>query len=260
LGSGIFLDWWNVGDGSPGSQDGYTASDPDIPAGETHTLRLEVVGDDGVFDEHALNVDVVAPYDSRFESGLTFDDSVHQNGGYLDGPELYPDLATVNLSQTETRRDVTEATAEITTNSTDANQFIELRIGSDSFDRTNNSATASTTATSAARTIDVNLGLSRYPDDTNPQNATPRFGYNGQSVDTYELRANPTAISPYERGVVEVDAVVPQGEIVGDRLEEAGQLASDNALLTRSIFAAFDVFAEQEIRSSEKTAFDVTRD
>ena len=234
--------------------DGYAG--PDLEPG-SHTIRAECIADTG--DEWID--DLVCVYDERFNhaadgSDNSFDNSVHENDGYLDDPQLYPIVEDVAFNTVETQRDVTEASIESDWNNTDNSQYIELRIGEDDFDRSDNSETASTTATEPGRNIDVNIGLSRYPVNTDAQSATPRFGYNAQAIDTYSLFANPSAINPFAIGTAEVEAVVPQGEIVGDRLEEAGQLTESDELLSRSVLAPFDVFESMEIRSSEKTAFD----
>jgi len=231
------------------SPDFFTGLNPvELEAGETYTLRFEITNADGA---GGAIVDRLAVYDNEYESQLTFDNTVDGNQ-QLSGPELFANEVPIELSQTETRRDVTEANIESTWDDTSNGQYIELRIGDDAFSRSNNSETASTTG-GPARSIDVTFGLSRYGTRTND---TPTEGFLGQSVDVYELFANPSAVNPNSLGTAEVDAVVPPGSITGDRLEEAGQLASDDALLTRSVLAPFDVFENMEIRSSEKVGFD----
>ena len=221
----------------------------DLEAGETVTVRVEVTS----FAGGQYAIDMIAPFvDRRYADQLTFDNTVDSNE-QLSGPELFANELPIELSQTETRRDVTEANVESTWDDTSNGQYIELRIGSDSFDRTTNSETASTTG-GPARSIDVTLGLSRHGTRTND---TPTEGFLGQSVDTYELFANPAAVFSNSLGTAEVDAVIPPGSITGDRVEEAGQLASDDSLLTRSVLAPFDVLTDNmEIRSSEKVGFD----
>ena len=220
----------------------------DLTAGETATLLIEVVSQEGGAQ---TVIDRVAPYDNRYESELNFDNTVDSNE-QLSGPELFANEIPIELSQTETRRDVTEANIESTWDDTSNGQYIELRIGDDDFTRANNSETASTTG-GPARSIDVTLGLSRHGTRTDD---TPTEGFLGQSVDTYELFANPAAVFSNSLGTAEVDAVIPPGSITGDRVEESGQLASDDSLLTRSVLAPFDVFENMEIRSSEKVGFD----
>lgn len=250
------LSWRDENDGAlSGGGDGYNG--PDLDPG-THKVSAEVVeatGDEWIDD-------LLCVYDDRFNhdeagTGNSFDNTVHEDNGYLNDPQLSPAQYVVTFATVETRRDVTSANVDSTWNNTDNEQFVEVRIGTDSFDRSTNSTTASTTHSgSGDRSVDVQIGLSRYPVSTNAQNATPRFGYNQQAIQSYSLRGNPDAINPAGLGVAEVDAVVAKGSITGDTVEEAGELDGDDDLLTRSIVAPFTVLSSMELRSSEKVSFD----
>lgn len=218
--------------------------------GFNFNIQTETQGDDD------YPVDVIVGYDNRFHDDDDFDNEVHEPDGYLDNPALYPELQTATLETFEAVQRLTGATVTLDIDDTQGEQFIRLRIGSDDFETFDNTETGEVTTETPSRTVDVELGLSRYPDvGTDAQDETPRFEYNGQAIDVYELFGNPLAIDIRSLGVAEVEGIVPQGTITDDRLEEAGQLTDSDELLTRAVFAPFDVFEETEIRSSEKTRF-----
>lgn len=212
------------------------------------TLRLECTTSSTALDDGVSFIDVVAPYDAGYESDLTFDSSVNANG-YLSGPELYPSLMEVDLTTTPTRRDLTSARVESTWNNTDNNQFIEARIGSDAFTRSNNTDTLSITG-GPDRGVDVRLGLSRF----GQTGATPTDGANAQSVDVLDLFGNPDAVTSDDIQSTITRAIVPPGTITGDTVREAG-LKNGSTLLSRHELAEFSVLAGQRISSSEETNF-----
>jgi len=188
-------------------------------------------------------IDLFGFYDDRYKSNLDFDNTVHQTDGYLDGPELYPDLIELGFDTASTRRTVTEATATQSWNDTTDKQFIELSNDGSAFIRGDNTDTFTTTFASAERGVDTRVGLSRFG---GPQSATPRFGFKNQTISSHDLTANPDAVVPDAIGTVLTVAILPRNEITGDTIKELGQLDSSQNTLTRSIRAVLDV--EQDMR------------
>ena len=250
LGADLGLNWSDLIEGS------YTGAGYNGPDLEPGAYRLQAVCTDseGSIGDREYLVDVVAPYDRRHESSLDFDNSVHEPSGYLDGPELYPELIDVELEQINTRRDVTEARVASSWDDVSNNQYIALSNDGETFIQTDNSDSATAEFAEPSTSVFVKFGLSRYPVSTNPQNATPRFGYNGQTIDSYDLFANPDSILPAGIGVYDVRSVIPAGE-VDATIREGGLLSDDDTLLSRSIYSGLDV-GNRQLISNERGRFD----
>jgi len=156
---------------------------PDLTAGETVTLIIEAAGTSGT----EYGVDVVAVADQRYD--YTLDSTVHQDGGYCDGPELYPVL-TVRLNVFPTVQSVIGAELTADFSSTAGEQAVGVtNDGDDALVTASNTETISTDFGSRTGEIQAELTLSRHPLDQDPQSATPRYGYEGQSVASMELTA-----------------------------------------------------------------------
>lgn len=234
--TGSTLDWEFVGRAS--SQAGDTST---LPTG-THTLRIEAV-ESGADD---VRVDVVDPYDEAYT--YDFDNDLDGTQGSLSGPEHYPDQVEVEFENVMTRRELDEATATQTWNNTDNNQFIALsNDGGNTYQTTNNSASASHMFGDTSTQIRTKIGLSRY----GSQGSTPTSGVNGQSMSSHSLTANVDAVAPNDIRSVNVQSIVAPNTILGETLREAGELDSSSNLLTRSVFAEWVVESNQRILSSE---------
>jgi len=196
---------------------------------------------------------VAAPYDFRYDSELTFDNTNDGSGGYLTGPEKFRELEVLSFETASTRRNVTETNVDSTWNDVSNGQYIELSNDGSTFIRTNNSQTASVTFTSPNSNVDVNVALSRYSDGTA---ATPLNGNQGQQIDTWELFANPDAVLAEAIGETVTRAVVPQDTsgIVGNTVRECG-LKNGSLLLSRHQLADFVLESDQRLASSESTQF-----
>jgi hypothetical protein len=218
----------------------------------TYTVRIELTDNPNNGDAY---VDVVAPYDTRFS--YNFDNSVTTtaNGDYLDGPELYPDVFELAFNVANTRRDVTEANISSTWNDVSNNQYVELAIIDDQFSRSNNSQTASVTVSEsdADTSVQSNAGLSRYGSRSE---TTPLNGFNNQIISGWELTGNPAAITPESIGEATTRGIVPPNttETLNETLQECG-IFGNGSLLTREIFAAFEVSQNERVASDETTFF-----
>lgn len=230
-------DPWDRGDLEPG----------------THTLRVEVTDDSS---GGPYLTDVVAPLDERFT--YDFDNDVHEPQGYLDGPELFPDQHVQEFAEASTRRDVTAAGVTQSWNDTSAGQFIQASndggatwLPDDGTE--DNTESISVTFASPETGVQTRVGMNRYG---GPRDATPRFGFEGQAIDSHELFADVDAITPDGRGQADARAIVAPGTIAGETLREAGQLTASDDLLTRSIFADIIVGNDERIISSEAVSWD----
>jgi len=246
-GVGLILGWSNIGDGKYDNLAGINA--PELEAGTTHTITVECTDGGSLSDQYAI--DVLAPYDKRFESDLFFGDDNGGSGGYLDGPELFPSVVDVSFATATTRRNITEARFASTWNDTSNNQYVELANDGSTFTRLNNTANGTVTFANPNESVDTNIGLSRYGSRTD---ATPQTGYLGQAIQDWDLFANPDAVFTDDIGETLTRAVIAPGTIDGETVREAG-LKSGSTLLTRHELAEFTVDAGQRIASAETTQF-----
>jgi hypothetical protein len=249
LGAGVNSDfnWVQL----PFFQGSKPESYPDLVAGETYTLRVEVDNTDGDANSYQYWIDCIAPLDGQFT--YDFDETVNGSDA-LDGPETHPDLVEKEFQSVSTRRELDAATCEQTWDDTSNNQFIELsNDGGSTFIRTNNSQTATASFASPSTQLLTNVGISRYATDTT---TTPATGDTPQAIDVHQLFANIDAITPSDIGLSDIRAIVTPNTINGTTLREGGQLDGSGNLLTRSIFAAFTVEQDERVISSEKISWD----
>jgi hypothetical protein len=244
IASGEFstLDWKSTASG--GITREWTGGD--LAAGN-HTLRLNAVG--GGTDQH--EVDVVAPLDDRHS--YTFDNDNGGNSGYLDGPELYPDLGEATLNEATTTRAFDTVTLDSTWSDTSGQQFIAVsRDGGNTFLEASNTSVNEFTFGERTTSVVAKLGLSRYGSRST---ATPQQGFQGQSVSDYSLLADILAIQPEDNGQASVSAIVDVGEygLVGEVFREGGEFDGSGQLLTRASFAEVDLLSTgpERVLSSE---------
>jgi hypothetical protein len=238
--------WEDVANNTFGGTSTYSGGD--LTPG---SYTLEVEAQTNSTSEHWF--DVAAVVDTRFVPGPgSVDNTVNQAQGYLDGPNLFPDQTVTSLSTAVTRRLVDEARFDSVWNDITNNQYVELANDGSTFTRFNNADSGTATFAAQEENVDTNVALSNYPQGTNPQTATPRFGYNGQAIDTWNLFATIEAVATDDIGESLTRAIVAPDTITGSTVREAG-LFGDGTLLTRHELAAFDVLAGQRIASSETT-------
>ncbi|MXV62085.1 hypothetical protein GS429_08425 [Natronorubrum sp. JWXQ-INN-674] len=135
-------------------------------------------------------VDVVVIYDRRYHNSDDFDDELHEPGGYFDRPYLYPPEYTFESAIHDDPYNTTAADLVVSATGINDNFSVELsNNGGDSYpigaDGTNSvSGSFGNTFGSLVRS---RLTLGAYPIEGNPQDATPRYGYNSQAISSYEL-------------------------------------------------------------------------
>jgi hypothetical protein len=224
----------------------------DLSAG-SHTLRFEI--DQASSNTSFVFIDLGHLSDARFP--YTFDNSTDSDDN-LEGPQLFPDLQTVEFDASSTLRIVNSVTASEDYNDVSNNQFIEVsNDGGATFQRFNNTSSATGNFQSGGQSPQARLGLSRFGSRTT---ASPSTGFNGQTVSTHELVAGQEGIVPNGIGSANVRAIARTGDLSAesDQLTEGGQLDAQGDLLTRSIFPSFPIGSQTRVESSEETRF--TRD
>lgn len=188
-GAGSDLFYWRPDGPIAGIVEEWT--DGDIDPG-TYRIQLQATSGPGDVD-----IDLVTVYDDRFN--YDFDGTVHEPEGYLPGPEDYPDEFEFELPITERETQVDAAYLTSVWDDLGNGQAVAL-----SNDGGDNYVAASNTDSLDVFFSDEELfgsqllakfTFSRYPVNENPQDETPRFGYQGQSVDEFELRFDQTTIA-----------------------------------------------------------------
>jgi hypothetical protein len=235
----------------------------DIAGGESHTLEIESITSGGT--NPSFDIDLAVPVDSviRFTgasdaSGAHFFDRTVEDGSdggrYLDGPQLFPAEIPLSLADESTRRIATALTFNSSWTNVSNNQFIEVSIDGTNFVRRNNTQTDTVTFADGGTTPAANLGFSRFG---TRDAATPRLGFNGQAIQSWELIADTQGITPSDIGAANVRAIAPTGDLSAesDNLTEGGQRDANGNLLSRSIFPAFPISSQTRVESSEETRF-----
>jgi len=212
----------------------------------THTIEVSI---ESVNTQEAI-FDLIALADFRYVSTSDFDNTVHQNDGYLDGPPLYP-------SQQTTPYDV-PASSAVKLDSVTVNQTLNDTSNNQSFTITPDGTTFANTGTGSVsygteRVVEVTVSntLGVYTPGGTAQNATPRFDYAGQRVEDYILVGDLRAVQRNNIGEVVVRTVVDDATAVGDTFADAGQTDGTD-LLTHVRLPEFVKQSDQKVISNEK--------
>jgi hypothetical protein len=181
--------WMHLPDAFKG--DGYTGGD--LQAGTTYTLKFEATGSTGT-NTHA---DVVSVYDSRHS--YFFDNDNGGNGGYLDGPQLYPNALDVTLDVVEKNYNFESADLVSTWKDSDVSSGQAVRLSNDNGSTYPVAAANSSSVSGSFSDNDtygtllrVQFALSRYGSRTS---ATPQKGFKGQGVDSFSVDATGNDLS-----------------------------------------------------------------
>jgi len=220
----------------------------DLTQGDDVTLGIEVFSTQS--DSSDMWIDCL--FFGRRDIGFNFDDTV--DGDFLlDEPKQFPDLVEVGFAETEGRRKISGAEIDSTWNDTSNEQFIEVSDG-ETFTRFNNTESGSVAFDGSVEGATGRLGISNQ--DNAEEFSSPKLGDAPQKVDVWNLFGDVDAKGTDDIGVVLTRAIVaPNTEgVVNETLQEGG-LFGDGELLSRSIFAEFEVLADQRIASAESTTF-----
>ena len=154
----------------PGTYDfRFQLTDPGVPVG-------------------SCDVDLIVIADSRYVAD-TFDNTLNEPSGYLDDPQLYPDVYSVESQDYSVSLNIAEATLTTTFDDITAAQQIGLSFDSGStFTRESNTNTITET-NKGSRLVRGEMSLAAYPQSAS-RDATPRLKYNGQTVDTYQIEVD----------------------------------------------------------------------
>jgi hypothetical protein len=228
---------------------GTTGIANDLTPG-TYEARLEAAGTASGGD---MGVDCLFVFDDRF--AYTFDNSTDSNDT-LAGPELFADQVTYSLAEKTLAQPAKSASVSQTWTDTSGDQFVEIDLAGSTSTATNSqTATTSRPNDTVADSVFVRVGLSRFGSRTN---TTPREGFKGQSVDDHEVTADPESQLRNGIGQLRTRIRTPDGDLAdhsGD-LVEAGTVDTNDVLLTRGVFSAFDIPSAMAITSNELLAFD----
>ena len=220
--------------------DDSDASPFDLQPGN-HTLSIEISED----RQDKNIIDVFALLDFRYYSAL--DNTVHQDNGYLDDPKLYPEQQQVAFNTITT--DIPIDNAEVLQSWTDTTESQSITITPGG--TFNNTQNVFVEYDERVVELFVTATLSRYPETTNPQSATPRFGYNGQVITSHVLTLSLDAIQRNEIGEVLVRSFVGPDTATSETFAEGGQ-QSDGTLITRARVPEFVKQSGQRVVSSER--------
>lgn len=165
-------------------------SPPVIPPGD-YTITLdaqrELNGDAG---DNA--VDVVVAGDRRFYDLTTtpvFDNSVHQDNGYLDGPPTHPNAVSVTFEDATTAFVIDEATAAANFNAVTNGNALEL--SSDNGTSWTKATNTETLTVSNVESPTIRLRVTISNDSpSGAQSQTPRFGYASQDFLSFDITAD----------------------------------------------------------------------
>jgi hypothetical protein len=163
--------------------------DFDLDSG-SHEVRFEITndGEDDPSTYDPIPIDIIGVYDDRFS--YNFDNQVDSNFN-LDGPEKFPtnssSASTVQTNEIIFSDVVTEGTSSLSAN--DAAGIDEIGISFDSgISYFTNSNSTSIFAENADTTASVRSRFRLKGFSPNgEQNKTPKFGYAGQSISSYDL-------------------------------------------------------------------------
>lgn len=170
---------WNDHASDPVGGDGWQGGA--LEPGE-HVLRVET---DGSGDGYTV-IDHVALADNQYQ--YNFDNTVTTVSGenLLDGPEHYP-VESIELDPAISPLSVVAGELVAVIDDTTNGQAVGIRNGQgQSYQTAQNDSTISTTFDTIGDRIQTRLTLSRYGE---VRDETPRYGYQGQTVDSYTLSA-----------------------------------------------------------------------
>jgi len=201
-----------------------------------------------------MEVDCLFVFDAR--QSYTFDNTVDQDNGHLDGPELFPDQVEYDLATESLDQPATGATVTQTWNDTSGNQYVEVDLGGETTrNSSSTNATVSVSRPNAKEQANARVSLCRFG---TRDGASPPTGHKGQQIDGHDLSVDPIAIVKRGIGRARTYVITPDGDLSGssDDLSEAGSLDANDNLLTRGVFSTFEIPSTMAISSNELVEFE----
>ncbi|WP_135827294.1 fibronectin type III domain-containing protein [Halorussus halobius] len=191
----------------------------EVSAGETLTVRLEVVGS----GDAGYLIDVLAPHDARYADALTFDNSVDSNYA-LDGPELY---APITLEADPFSQEFNIALADLAVAMNDTSRGQRLQASNDGGstwhpnDGTEQHTTSITADFAAAAVYGTEIRGRVTLDGYGSRDATtPKQGYQPQTLTDWELQITTNALR-----------VIDDQTYTGSPFEILDSIADDSGLM-----------------------------
>lgn len=181
---GTSLNWGDMAAGRFGNDSWETQNLGDIEPG-TYQFKIECTDTSGFSGWY--DIDRIAVVDNSYP--YNFDNSVTWTGeeNALDGPELYPDEAGLVSEPFDQAFNVSAASLTTSWNSTDGDQRIDVsNDGGNTWEGAANAEVITEDFDTFGTTIRSRLTFSRFEAD-GTADTTPRFGYSGHHVTSYEL-------------------------------------------------------------------------
>jgi hypothetical protein len=220
----------------------------DLTAG-TYTAEIDITGT----STSSIEFDALFVFDDR--QSYTFDNTVDSNNGHLDGPELFPEQIKYDLATETLDQPATEATVSQTWNDTAGSQYVEIDLGGETTRNQNSaSATVSVARSNAKEQANARVSLSRFGSRSS---TSPKTGFKGQSIDDHTITVDPVAVIKRGIGRARTRMITPDGDLSShsDDLNEAGQLDTNDNLLTRGIYSSFSIPSSMAVISNEVVEF-----
>ena len=208
--------------------------DTDLQAGQEHTVYVEATNDfsdDGEFPD--ATVDLIAVYDDRYPP--TFDNQVHEPGGYLDGPEAIPASVQAVADAVETANSITAAELAVAAD-TATNQSLGIEFGPDTSTAFDADLTGTNTTTLSGEnpgdleaTIQAAVTLGRT--DATRDTQTPRTGFEAQTLTDWSLAVDEVSILTFNNR-----------EFSGNWYQILQEMHADGGLIFRNVPTAGDSY------------------
>lgn len=192
VGLDIVLNWTDLLGSSYG---GGSYDGPDLTPGD-YTLRVEVTDSNGSADQFTYAVDVVAPFDTRFNhdaagTGNSFDNDNGGSSGFLDDPTKFPPETQVPFDIIPAAEAVAGARAEATLSSGDSDytHYLSNDQGANFTSGDNSSGSFGTDSLGAnfGPGVTYKAGLSRTGSGGS---STPKTGFNTTELQSLTLKAD----------------------------------------------------------------------
>jgi len=223
--------------------------DGDQAANDSFTFRIDVIS----YSSGSLIIDTLQAVDDlgRF-SNINMEDfgSYDSTTQTYDAPTLYPDGQVVDTGEISSTIAFDTARLETTWQDNEVGS-IGLSTDGTSYTTTGNE-TLETTFGSKTTSVFAQFGIDRYTADPN---TTPSVGDATTAIDLATVFSLPDGIDIDAIGVALARVLIPAGEITGTVISEGGLFGESGSLLTRHVFAEFEVLSNQQIISAEKTQF-----
>ena len=168
-----------------------TIFDVELSGDSNVRLEFDTQDDDGEFE-----LDIFGIFDLRFEDELTFDNQVHEPGGYLDGPEEIPPAAQAVADTVTIPNSITAAELTVASDTADP-QSLGIEFGPDgefAADLTADNAETLSGDNPGDLVSDIRAAVTLGHTDATRDDQTPRTGFEAQELTSWELAVDEVSI------------------------------------------------------------------